>query len=263
MIYGTNIRKNEFKGKCIVTFVDILGFGRMLIVSLLILFPILVMAQASGGQIKRKPTPTVRSSQNKKGNDGNLYAKTGVHNGYNYVDLGLSVRWATFNVGANSPEGYGSYFAWGETSPRTDYGSVTQNSIRRDLGNNISGSAYDAAHANWGGNWRIPTRNEIQELIDNCKWKQARYNGTDGFCITGPNNKSIFIPAAGYYSEKERHPGFFIKLWTATAELDNQYNMCWVYHLHLQNNKYQSPPVQPELIRESYYVGMCIRPVIN
>ena len=103
----------------------------------------------------------------------------------------------------------------------------------------------------------------MQEIIDKCKWKQARYNGTDGCCITGPNNKSIFIPAAGYYSEKERHPGYFIKLWTATAELDNQYNLCWVYHLHLQNNKYQSPPIQPELIRESYYVGMCIRPVIN
>ena len=209
-----------------------------------------ISGQTSGGQIRRKPTTAIRSSHNKNSNNGNLYAKTGVHNGYDYVDLGLSVRWATCNVGSNSPEGYGSYFAWGETSPRTDYGSVSQNSIRRDIGNNISGSEYDAAHANWGGNWRMPTRNEVQELIDNCKWKHARYNGTDGFCITGSNGKSIFIPAAGYYSEKERIPGYFIMLWTATAELDSQYNLCWVYHVHIQNNKYQNPPVQPTLIRE-------------
>lgn len=229
-----------------------------------IIFPLNLSAQASGGQIRRSnATSHTGSMQNKKAKENNMYAKTGVHNGYEYVDLGLSVRWATCNVGANSPEVYGSFFAWGETSARTDYGSVSQNNIRRDIGTNISGSINDAAHANWGGNWRMPTKNEVQELIDNCKWKQARYKGTDGFCVTGPNNKSIFIPAAGYYSEKERQPGYFIKLWTATAELDDQYSLCWVYHLHLDKNIYQTPPVQPHLIRESYYVGMCIRPVIN
>ena len=176
-----------------------------------------ISAQTSGGQIRRKPTVTVRHSQNKKNNNTNLYEKTGVHNGYDYVDLGLSVRWATCNVGANSPEVYGSYFAWGETSAKTDYGSITQNSIRKDIGVNISGSSYDAAHTKLGGNWRMPTKIEFQELIDNCKWKPARYNGTDGFCITGPNGKAIFIPAAGYYSEKEKHSGYFITLWTATA----------------------------------------------
>ena len=222
-----------------------------------------ISAQTSGGQIRRKPTVTVRHSQNKKNNNTNLYEKTGVHNGYDYVDLGLSVRWATCNVGANSPEVYGSYFAWGETSAKTDYGSITQNSIRKDIGVNISGSSYDAAHTNLGGNWRMPTKIEFQELIDNCKWKPARYKGTDGFCITGPNGKAIFIPAAGYYSEKEKHSGYFITLWTATAEMDSQYNQCWVYHVHIDNNKYQNPPVQPTLIREAYYVGMCIRAVVN
>ena len=101
-----------------------------------------ISAQTSGGQIRRKPTVTVRHSQNKKNNVTNLYEKTGVHNGYDYVDLGLSVRWATCNVGANSPEVYGSYFAWGETSAKTDYGSITRNSIRKDIGVNISGSSY-------------------------------------------------------------------------------------------------------------------------
>ena len=192
-----------------------------------------------------------------------VFAPTGSIQGYDYVDLGLSVRWATCNVGANSPEVYGSYFAWGETSAKTDYGSITRNSIRKDIGVNISGSSYDAAHTNLGGNWRMPTKIEFQELIDNCKWKPARYNGTDGFCITGPNGKAIFIPAAGYYSEKEKHSGYSILLWTATAEMDSQYNQCWVYHVHIDNNKYQNPPVQPTLIQEAYYVGMCIRAVVN
>lgn len=238
-------------------------FGRVLIISLLIiLFPVLVMAQASGGQIRRNTSNgNVNSVRNPKRSIN--YSCTGKENGHEYVDLGLSVKWAACNLGAISPEGYGSYFAWGETSPRTNFGSTSQNSIRRDIGNNISGSAYDAAHANWGGNWKIPTKFEVQELIDNCKWKHTKYNGTDGFCITGPNGKSIFIPAAGYYSERERCPGYFIKLWTATAELDSQYNLCWVYHLHIDNNIYKNPPVQPVLIRESYYVGMCLRPVIN
>jgi len=219
-------------------------------------------SQTAGGQIRRKPTPTVKRSHRTSG-DTNMYASTGAHNGHEYVDLGLSVRWATCNLGANSPEVYGSYFAWGETSARTDYGSVSQNSIRRDIGVNISGSAYDAANANWGGNWRLPTKNEVQELIDNCQWKQARYKGIDGFCVTGTNNRSIFIPAAGYYSEREKHPGYFIKIWTATAELDRQYNLCYVYHLHLDKNIYQNPPVQPNLKREANYVGMCIRAVVN
>lgn len=222
-----------------------------------------ISAQISGGQIRRNQTAIVRNSQNNKSDNTNLYAKTGVHNGYDYVDIGLSVRWATCNVGARSPDVYGSYFAWGETSAKTDFGSITQNRIRTDIGTNISGSVYDAAHTNWGGNWRMPTKNEVQELIDNCKWKHVKYNGTDGFCITGPNGRSIFIPAAGYYSEKERRTGYFINLWTANAELDSQYNLCWVYHVYIDNNKYQNPPVQPKLIQEANYVGMCIRPVFN
>lgn len=220
-----------------------------------------ISGQTSGGQIRRKPTPTVRSSQNKKNNDGNLYAKTGVHNGYDYVDLGLSVRWATCNVGAFSPEQYGNYYAWGETSGRTDYGNIAQNRIRTDIGANISGTIYDAASVNMGGSWRMPQKAEIQELIDKCKWKKAKHKGVDGFCITGPNNKSLFIPAAGSYIEKERSPGYYVDMWTSTAEIEGR--LCWVYHVHIDNNKYETPPVSPILIRESYFVGMCIRAVID
>lgn len=126
------------------------------------------------------------------------------------VDLGLSVKWACCNVGASTPEDYGDYFAWGETSPKSaynwdtyqhwvdyngdgwwDYGESTINS-------DISGTQYDAARANWGGSWRMPTLAEMKELVDKCDWVWTSVNGINGRRVTGPNGNSIFISAAGY-----------------------------------------------------------------
>ena len=127
---------------------------------------------------------------------------------YGAVDLGLSVKWASCNVGAETPEEYGDYFAWGETSPKSSYtesNSVTYSLSIEDLkSRGIIGSdgnltaAYDAATANWGGNWRMPTSAEMEELIDNCTWKWTTQNGVNGYKVTGPNGNSIFLPAAGY-----------------------------------------------------------------
>ena len=217
---------------------------------------LMAFAQASGGQIRRpnRVQPNERSSRPHNTTLNRI-------NNHEYVDLGLSVKWATCNVGANSPEDYGLYFVWGETSPRTDYGSVSQDSIRRDIGNNISGSAYDAANANWGGNWRMPTRYDVQELIDNCKWKEEYYKGINGYRVTGPNKKSIFIPSAGYYSGSIKLNGYF-RIWTSSAEI-RQNGSVWPYHLHVENSNNPNTSVHPHLIRESSTVGMCIRPVIN
>ncbi|MBR4029625.1 MAG: BACON domain-containing protein [Alistipes sp.] len=110
------------------------------------------------------------------------------------VDLGLSVKWATCNVGANSPEDYGDYFAWGETSPKEYYDEGSY-SIHNVSMSDISGNPqYDAATANWGGSWRMPTHAEIEELIDNCTYEPI----AQGLIVTGPNGNSIFMPAAGY-----------------------------------------------------------------
>ena len=119
-------------------------------------------------------------------------------NGHEYVDLGLSVKWATCNVGANKPEDYGNYYAWGETKTKSDYSlsnSVTYGKSFSDIGGK---SQYDAARANWGGTWRLPTKAEQQELLDNCTWKWTTQNGVKGYKVTGPNGNSIFLPAAGY-----------------------------------------------------------------
>ena len=118
------------------------------------------------------------------------------------IDLGLSVKWASHNVGASSPEGFGGYYAWGETEEKSDYSLETykyyQNGSWINIGSNISGTQYDVAHVKWGGSWRMPTLDEIIELVENCSWKWTTYNGVEGQLVTGPNGNSIFLPAAGY-----------------------------------------------------------------
>ncbi len=120
--------------------------------------------------------------------------------GYGYVDLGLpsGKKWAIYNVGASSPEDYGDYFAWGETSPKAEYdwdNSVTYGYVMNDISGNAQ---YDAASANWGGSWRMPTKEEMEELEVYCEWEWTQVNGVNGMRVVGPNGSCIFLPAAGY-----------------------------------------------------------------
>ena len=115
------------------------------------------------------------------------YEATGTINGHEYVDLGLSVKWATCNVGAYKPEDYGDYYAWGEAYTKSSY-----------YIDNIKGTARDVAHVEWGGTWRMPTKAEIEELIDNCDYEWTTLNGVEGGRFTSrKNGKSIFLPVAG------------------------------------------------------------------
>jgi hypothetical protein len=133
-----------------------------------------------------------------------------------WVDLGLSVLWAAWNVDATSPEEYGGYYAWGETSTKSDY--TIGNYIHREradydhdhsgddcqcweykfIGNEISGTQYDVAHVKWGDGARMPTSAEVAELISYCTFEYGHYNGSMGTYVTGPNRNSIFLPCAGY-----------------------------------------------------------------
>ena len=134
-------------------------------------------------------------------------SEKGKHNSHEYVDLGLSVKWATCNVGASKPEDYGNYYAWGETSTKAKYDSGNcptfglsipklQSQGYIDSEGNLT-SQYDAARANWGGSWRMPTKAEMQELKGRCTWEWTTQNGVNGYKVTGPNGNSIFLPAAG------------------------------------------------------------------
>ena len=133
----------------------------------------------------------------------------GTISGHDYVDLGLSVKWATCNVGANKPEAYGNYYAWGETETKEEY---TENNCKtiesKFLGLKIIDKREnfkDTARANWGGSWRMPTKAEMEELEDKCTWTWTSQSGVKGYKVTGPNGNSIFLPAAGYCIGSSRY----------------------------------------------------------
>ena len=121
------------------------------------------------------------------------------YNGHEYVDLGLSVMWATCNVGASDPSDYGDYFAWGETSPKSEYTQENSVTWEKNIGDIGGNARYDAARANWGGSWRLPTKDEIIELKDKCNWDWTTQRGHNGYKVVGPSGKSIFLPAAGLH----------------------------------------------------------------
>ena len=123
------------------------------------------------------------------------------------IDLGLpdGTKWACCNVGASSPLDVGDYFAWGETEPK-DYfyedNYFTNNyyiffGCFRDLGGDISGTSYDAAHVNWGGDWKMPTYKQSTSLMINCKLEGACFGGVYGCILTGWNGNKIFVPISG------------------------------------------------------------------
>lgn len=123
------------------------------------------------------------------------------------INLGLpsGTKWACCNVGASTPEGYGNYYAWGETSPKSEYGWDTyQYGSSRDnvvnIGSDIAGTAYDAAIVNWGAPWRMPSLAQIQELLNNCTSVGTTKNGVNGIKFAGPNGGNIFLPAVGWRS---------------------------------------------------------------
>ncbi len=120
-------------------------------------------------------------------------------NGHEYVDLGLSVKWATCNVGAENPWDYGDYFAWGETEVKEEY--TEDNSITYKIEmSEISGNPeYDAARSKWGGTWRMPAHDETLELLEECTWEWVEEQGVPGYKVTGLNGNTIFLPAGGYY----------------------------------------------------------------
>ena len=118
-------------------------------------------------------------------------------NGYAAVDLGLSVKWATCNIGADSSEDYGNYYAWGETETKDSFTKSTSVTYSVSMDDIAGNAEYDAATANWGSSWRMPTYAEIVELVDSCTWTWTTENDVNGYRVTGSNGNSIFLPAAG------------------------------------------------------------------
>ena len=166
---------------------------------------------------------------------------TGTLNGYTWVDLGLpsGTKWATCNVGANTPEGSGNYYAWGETSTKYiynwstyrycngDYNKLTKYCTNVEYGDNgftdnltTLVTSDDAATANWGFGWRMPTPTDLYELKNNCTVTQTTYNGVNGRLFTGPNGNSIFLPAAGSRGNELGGVGSYGIYWAKTIYTD-------------------------------------------
>lgn len=143
-----------------------------------------------------------------------------------YVDLGLSVKWAKANVGASSPEKSGGFYSWSETSTKSKYWRENYSFCNNNSNvyifeytnplANIAGTKYDIATKVMGEGWRMPTRDEALELIYSCTWKQEIVNGIKGAKITGPNGKSIFIPNTGYKKQDKDASGA-TNLWTSES----------------------------------------------
>ena len=155
---------------------------------------------------------------------------------HEYVDLGLpsGTLWATCNIGASTPEQYGSYFAWGETKPKETYTwenykwcNGSWNTLTKYCFQNSYGKidnkaeldpADDAARVNWGAPWQMPTKAQQDELRNSCTWEWTTKNGVNGYLGTGPNGKTLFLPAAGYFNGTTHiSAGSFGHYWSHTV----------------------------------------------
>lgn len=182
-----------------------------------------------------------------------LYAQWEAVSDHAYVDLGLpsGTLWATCNVGANSPEEYGDYFAWGEISTKSSYSSGTY--YYSDNPTTLP-TSVDAATANWGSDWRMPTKAEFDELISNCTVIWTTQNGVYGRRYTGTNGNSIFLPAAGYYEGSSlRYAQSYGYYWSSSLNTSSQTG---AYHHNF--GSYMCGTYSSER-----YNGESIRPVRN
>jgi hypothetical protein len=189
--------------------------------------------------------------------------------GVEAVDLGLSVKWANMNVGATKDSGFGSYFAWGETKPKSYYSwdtyawskgntkflfkySTTDRKTQLVLSD-------DAARANWGGEWRMPTIDECEELANpaKCKWEWTTKDGVNGYKVTGKKTgKSIFLPITGFRFYKDVQfraiRGIY---WTSTLYTGNPYT-AWCLEFD-----FSDVDVSFGKLSSNRFSGRCVRAV--
>lgn len=144
------------------------------------------------------------------------------------IDLGLpsGTKWACCNIGATTPEEYGGYYAWGETSEK-DYYSWDNYAYYNSssgqcisLGSDIAGTSYDVAHVQWGGSWVMPSHDQQRELVEHCSREWTTVNGVNGVKVTGPSGGQIFLPAAGYRWDDDLNVGSYGTYWSSTPHSD-------------------------------------------
>lgn len=168
--------------------------------------------QGSSGEGKN----TSRTKNKKEESDGFI-------NGHEYIDLGLpsGVKWATCNVGADSPEEYGDYYAWGEIYTKEEYDEDNCDLFDVEMEDIGGDPEYDVATSEWGEGWRMPTEEEFVELVEECEWKWMKKKRAWGMQVTGPNGDSIFLPASGLRDESSlKYAGEHGYYWSSTPTED-------------------------------------------
>ena len=183
------------------------------------------------------------------GNVPNHYS----HNHYEWVDLGVSVKWATCNVGADVPEQSGNHYAWGEINVKSSYTEDNCETSNKNIPDISGNKSYDVAFVIMGDGWRMPTLAEFDELIESCDWHWVSQNGVKGYKVTSRiNGNSIFIPAAGCgYGEELYNTGTNGHYWSSTSDnMDDAYALYFSFNHHY-THKY------------SRYRGRHIRPVCD
>lgn len=185
----------------------------------------------------------------------------------NRVDLGLpsGILWATCNIGASSPSEIGDYFAWGEKESKDAYGWETYELCRGSYnsifkytendGKSILEPQDDVAKSKLGGEWRIPSKEDMEELVEECEWKWLSQNGQLGWKVIGPNNNYIFLPASGAASSY-RISGVneLGRYWTATRDKSN-------YSAY--NLRFKDGTDTIVVVDDTRFYGRTIRPVLG
>ena len=228
-------------------------------IAIVIVLSVLLLSSVIGLIFTSKSISEKESAINyKEGNEHDSI--NNIINGHEYVDLGLpsGLKWATCNVGANKPEECGYYYAWGETKTKEVYDTETSLTDGKKLGDFSGVERYDAARANWGGSWRMPTKSEFEELVNNCTWTFISIGGNSGHIVEGPNGNSIFLPAAGYLegqSKAKNHKGKEGHYWSSTP-YDGYYGAVdGAYYLYFLNG---SESVNWDYHRPN---GLTVRPI--
>ena len=170
---------------------------------------------------------------------------------HEWVDLGLSVKWATCNLGANSPEEVGDYLSWYEPLPKNEY-SEENHVVDLFLG--------DVANHHWGGEWRVPSKEEFQELLDKCEVRWTTKSGMPGIECIGTNKNSIFLPAAGCKSHFDlTNLGSFGCYWSDT-QFDDSFEYCLLFY---EPEQASVLGYNANISGFAQYLGCVIRPVIE
>lgn len=184
-----------------------------------------------------------------------------------YVDLGLSVYWSPYNLGASSEEEIGDYFAWGETEPKEEY---SEDDYDYKMQKDISGDIHcDPARVKLKGGWRMPKKKEVKELLSKCKLEQCTSQEDDdviGVRFTGPNGNSIFIPAGGFGEGDELYgQGIDLYLWTSTPDPENPTKDSWDLYINDLKSDYMEIAYSSGDYMESSrrWSGLPIRPVLD